>query len=64
MFYSKIFLFIYLIISFIKSHNITNVVVLMLENRSFDHMCGFLKQTYSTEIDGNIHFYIKKYKYK
>jgi phospholipase C len=52
MFYSKIFLFIYLIISFIKSHNITNVVVLMLENRSFDHMCGFLKQTYSTEIDG------------
>jgi len=24
----------------------------MLENRSFDHMLGFLKQTYNTELDG------------
>lgn len=30
---------------------IKNVVVLMLENRSFDHMCGFLKRL-NPEIDG------------
>jgi len=31
---------------------IQNVVVLMLENRSFDHYCGYLKQTLNPNING------------
>jgi hypothetical protein len=31
---------------------IQNVVVLMLENRSFDHYVGYLKQTLNPNIDG------------
>eukprot|EP01114_Cavostelium_apophysatum_P021828 TRINITY_DN771_c1_g1_i2.p1 TRINITY_DN771_c1_g1~~TRINITY_DN771_c1_g1_i2.p1 ORF type:complete len:480 (+),score=98.93 TRINITY_DN771_c1_g1_i2:130-1569(+) len=35
-----------------NGHTIKHVVVLMLENRSFDHMLGFLKQSLNPEIDG------------
>ena len=31
---------------------IDKVVVLMMENRSFDHMLGFMKQSYNESIDG------------
>jgi len=31
---------------------ITNIIVLMMENRSFDHLLGWLKKDYSSKIDG------------
>lgn len=41
------------VLAVVKSQTpIQNVVVLMLENRSFDHYCGYLKQTLNQDIDG------------
>jgi phospholipase C len=41
------------VLAAVKSQTpIQNVVVLMLENRSFDHYCGYLKQTLNEDIDG------------
>jgi phospholipase C len=36
----------------IRSSKIKHIIVLMMENRSFDHLLGFLKADYNADIDG------------
>lgn len=35
-----------------RSSKVKHIVVLMMENRSFDHLLGWLKQDHDSRIDG------------
>jgi phospholipase C len=45
-------LFLLLLISLASSHEIEHVVVMMLENRAFDHLLGYYGQLNDTRVDG------------
>jgi len=48
---NKLILFLFYFFIYVQSHKIKHIVVLMLENRAFDHMLGYLKLT-NPYIDG------------